>query len=610
MPEYAASFLVKNPESSGAQFYLPIPKSLYDIGTQRYRRIWLCLSEPKDQGLFDDGNVLTFFLTPYRHKAHERIFYISVDIKSEPNTLARVITLLSALKINILECRSVDRTVAGLAEFIVNLPEDLFKSLGENPDESLSKMISERAREGAEDGPLFDSNVVCTRPLTEQEVQTLGNFERYLSRDAFDPKLIFKAEIGQKHEYKLEIPAPEAHAGKEIYDHINRLRDGNYVSLIYDPRSNIMQAVFKDSAELMVEIMAELEDRAGQLARLISPLGAMEVDLRLIKPVSVSEAVVGTEKIDIHIYQILANIRHTRLSLFESGTIEEILRASSQIAPGDAPNFRVHALNDGALGGLTIRISEGLEVDRTEEIGKLVEPPSGVWLVSRHNAGADWKLRVLHFFCYSASVNRIVVFRIDVMASAGAQAYFDIDGVARLVESAFSHSLLDAKAKTIETLRLEVEKKFYDKVSAILHSIYQCHICLALSRQIRDIGRQYSESQIQVAREAYREIAFNFRIVKNEMISTLRAGGVSKVWLHSGDGRYQEKDIDADLQSDLNIFCNQLKIFSGEALRGTEAAKWSELWRTADRIISHLSLNSAAQDLKKSIEGRRNIPQW
>ena len=630
MRRYASTYL----RTRDGSLRMNIPEQIYHLGGYgRSKRLTMSIAKltKNDQILLDKCDRFSLHLAPFPSKDLEQVFFVTVAIQSRPNTLASVLDFFKVNRIDILECRSVDRRLpeGGLVELIISvqdqaildgedhskhphiLKEKLLNHLGyvrkdpllgdalidlalsvwgriasldRNQIEVLERDFSgysgeladpqkeaiilqgiasliptaplprafhsddsgeiqdvrqtireafrrlpadlranlntageiprwEREGEGERGGPGAEASsrvlhgkddgiwnsIHIAKPLSLESIKQLtGNRIKgeYFHIEVEADRLI--EPLGQ-HPAQFVLKLDQSFVEKDIMAELRGSPHNNYVSLIFDDRANVLQAVFKDPSEIIVCFIAILKNVPGQLEKIVSPLGKLSVDLRLINPLSpaqISEEWRFALQEDHLPYEIIANIENTKLKMFDKNSMLAIVQSEIFRIVGSnkgVPFIRISEIpmNEDRMNGIALTVLNCSILERKSLHNEVSSDKGGV------EADSSWVLFPLggrtsnsfdiHFLSSALPESTTVLLHLQItIPEAASQSgnHLGHNNILELLRLIFERQLVELRDKTQEEIPERLRSEFLAEASDAIHGISLIASCDSLCRMV------------------------------------------------------------------------------------------------------------------------------
>lgn len=360
-------------------------------------------------------------------------------------------------------------------------------------------------------GEHFNGNI-DTRRLIERVAQPFGNSRIVFKLDAAGGIMPVLDSAGEV------VPQPERffvklnqEADNEVIGKLRQCPRHNYVSLIFDDQANLLQAIFKDPSEIIVRFLTILRNIPGQLERIVSPLGKIGVDLRLINPLSPVQIPEHWDReYSNHIpYEIIANVDNTKLRLFEQKSMLAIVKAeifngtSRESARRDVPFIQIMdiQMNEEKLENISLNVLSSQLIERKPlrpEAPEVSDGSSGAkndvsWMLvpSDGEAGGSFGIRFLSGPLFRNTRTALLHLEIEVPKEA-VRFHLSLgrDSLLELLRNVFVDQLDKLKDESVseEEYPRRLGSEFLAAASDAIHGVRLVASCADLCEKIESMS--------------------------------------------------------------------------------------------------------------------------
>ena len=358
------------------------------------------------------------------------------------------------------------------------------------------------------------NSISIVKPLPEESIEHLTgtpNPQEYYH---------IEKDVGKFIEHTgFALKLDQEGADPSIIEKLRQCPHHNYVSLIFDDRANLLQAIFKDPSEIIVRFLTLLENIPGQLERVVSPLGKMGVDLRLINPLLPAQIPEEWNERENHNpYEIIANIDNTKLRLFDRRSMLSIVQAeifngtSRESTPRDIPFIRIEEIkmNEEKLGKISLDILSSSLLERQflrYEMPLAPEDNSGTangasWMLIPSNDAADgsFDIRFLSAPLFRNTTTALLHLQVRVPKEVvGSHSFLQRDSLLELLRNVFEFQLNALKDEQLleEEYPRRLGNEFLAAASDAIHSVNLVASCDALCLRIESMSNGTNVSDVK-----------------------------------------------------------------------------------------------------------------
>lgn len=293
------------------KYFVDIPENIIATSDfKKYGSLNVYLYVPKKENGFYLTDEIQVCITPLSFQEIEKLYFFELTMENIPGAFSTFLELFKEKDINILECRAIDSVYErqGKVELIATINNE--ELVDERKIPSLERILNKFYKEKLNISATKFKPIVLKKPIDEHFVR------RYNTKG--NSKDINKITLNEGYfgkSFPIELPnsvLKETIKDKKPFLGITYVSEGNYILV-----------KFKSISEIIVPIEVTFStNKPGALDKIITPLGDIGVNLRLILPVDLEFPLV---------YKIYFNIENTKLKLFDENTIERIIEEHIQI---------------------------------------------------------------------------------------------------------------------------------------------------------------------------------------------------------------------------------------------------------------------------------------
>jgi hypothetical protein len=272
----------------------------------------------------------SLFISSFPPTVLNHLVYFETLLKSKPKTLAESLASLARKNVNIWESRSIDLgdLQGGRVELLCEATSAFIDSLPKTIEAEKEETEILEHLERKTDLLFVPDLKLYWKPSVLESARSISSLDDH-AQYAPSPR---SDCLPDTQDDLADLPTPSEletvrlWLPEKVRGQLDTPDESNYISLLFDSDTNTLKAISRNPAEVLLDLRIELVNEAGELRRVLQPLGECNIDFRIVEHVADQVKVDkdGRER-TISTYLLSANIRDSKARFFASSSLETIL---------------------------------------------------------------------------------------------------------------------------------------------------------------------------------------------------------------------------------------------------------------------------------------------